>query len=302
MSEKKWLRSSLRSLSKSLSKVCTQVSPMTVRRLLKRNQYSLKANQKRCAGADHPDRDQQFGYLESQKNAFLEAGDPVISVDTKKKELIGNFKNAGRVWCHQAEAVNDHDFDEAALGKAVPYGIYDLQHNLGYVYVGKSADTPQFAVDCIVAWWQAEGKELFPDKRHLLILADCGGSNGYRLRGWKHYLQEEIANRLGLDVTVCHYPTNASKWNPIEHRLFSQISINWAGKPLRSFELMAEYIRGTTTETGLRVKAFLKEAVYPTGIVIADEIMQALNINHAEICPKWNYTIRPKAPAPVCNC
>jgi len=302
MSEKKWLRSSLRHLSKLLAEVCERVSHMTVRRLLKWQGYSLKANRKRCAGANHPDRDQQFLYIDSQRQAFLKAGDPVISVDTKKKEMIGNFKNAGRVWCQQAEAVNDHDFDEAALGKAVPYGIYDSNHNLGYVYVGQSADTPQFAADCIVHWWQTEGKQRFPEKQRLLILADCGGSNGYRLRAWKHLLQEELANRLGLEVTVCHYPTGASKWNPIEHRLFGQISINWAGKPLRSFEFMLECIRGTTTETGLRVKAFLVETIYPTGIVIADEIMQALNIERAEVCPKWNYTIRPKALAPAFIC
>ena len=181
---------------------------------------------------------------------------PIISVDTKKKELIGNFKNAGQTWRQTAVAVNDHDFEQDALGKAVPYGIYDLKHNRGYVYVGQSADTPQFAVDNIVRWWVDEGQFLYPGANKLLILADAGGSNGCRPRLWKLQLQQQLANRLGLEVTVCHYPTGTSKWNPIEHRLFSLISINWAGKPLRTFEFMLACIRGAKTATGLQVKAY----------------------------------------------
>ena len=294
MSEQKWQRSSLRHLSAELTQQQHPVSHTTVGRLLVKMDYSLKANLKRFSGTAHPDRNQQFEYIEAQKQAFLEAGLPTISVDTKKKELIGNFKNGGRSWCQEAEEVNDHDFNQDALGKAVPYGIYDLNHNLGYVYVGNSADTPQFAVDVIALWWQTEGQALFPGKKKLLILADAGGSNGCRPRLWKQQLQEQLADRLGLEVVVCHYPTGASKWNPIEHRLFGPISVNWAGKPLRTFETILAYIRGTVTETGLQVKAFLVDQIYEKGVKVSKEAMQTLNIELAEICPRWNYTIRPR--------
>ena len=227
------------------------------------------------------------------KADYLAAGRPVISVDTKKKELIGNFKNAGRVWCQKAEAVNDHDFDQDALGKAVPYGIYDLAHHLGYVYVGMSADTPEFAVAMITRWWLTEGYRLYPGQTQLLILADAGGSNGCRPRLWKQQIQEQLADSLGLEVTICHYPTGASKWNPVEHRLFGPISINWAGKPLRTFEMMLAYIRGTVTETDLQVKAFLVEQGFEKGIKVTKEEFQTLQIQSHEICPRWNYTIRP---------
>jgi hypothetical protein len=218
----------------------------------------------------------------------------VISVDTKKKELIGNFKNSGRTWCQDAEEVNDHDFPHAALGKAIPYGIYDLQHHLGSVYVGRSADTPQFAVEMIAPWWQQEGQARFPGATKLLILADAGGSNGCRPRLWKHHLQEQLADQLGLEATVSHYPTGASKWNPIEHRLFGPISVNWAGKPLRTFAAMLACIRGTTTVTGLRVQAWLVDQVYEKGRAVSAAAMRDLNIQFAEVCPKWNYTIRPR--------
>ena len=209
--------------------------------------------------------------------------------------MIGNFKNAGQSWCLAAEEVNDHDFAQDALGKAVPYGIYDLNHNLGYVYVGNSADTPQFAVEVIARWWQTEGQPMFPGQTQILILADAGGSQGCRPRLWKQQLQELVANRLGLEVTVCHYPTGTSKWNPIEHRLFGPISVNWAGKPLRTFEAALAYIRGTTTETGLRVRAYLVDQVYEKGLKVSPETMQILNIQFAQVCPRWNYTIRPQS-------
>jgi len=293
MSAQKWQRSSLRHVSDELTKKGHPVSHTTVGRLLEDMKYSLKANIKRLAGAEHPGRDQQFEYIEVQKRAFLAAGLPVISVDTKKKELIGNFKNAGRIWCQEAEVVNDHDFAQDALGKAIPYGIYNLNHNLGYVYVGTSADTPQFAVDVIARWWTTEGRGLFLNASQILVLADAGGSNGCRPHLWKQQLQEQLADQLGLSVTVCHYPTGTSKWNPVEHRLFGPISINWAGKPLRTFEVMLACICGTVTETGLRVKAFLVDQVYEKGIKVAEEIMQTLNIQHHEVCPRWNYTIKP---------
>ncbi len=297
MSEQKWLRSSLRSLSRRLKARGHPASANTVRRLLKKQSYSLKANRKEITGAPHPDRDEQFCYIESQKQAFLAQGLPVISVDTKKKELIGAFKNAGRSWCQQAEKVNVHDFRQDALARAVPYGIYDLKHNRGSVFVGQSADTPEFAVDAITAWWRGEGQARFPDADQLLILADAGGSNGYRPRLWKQQLQAQLADALGLEVTVCHYPRGASKWNPIEHRLFGPISINWAGKPLRSLETMLAFIRGTATETGLKVKAFLLEGTYEKGIKVSDQQMRLLNLVRHETCPSWNYTIKPRTVA-----
>jgi hypothetical protein len=224
----------------------------------------------------------------------MAAGRPVISVDTKKKELIGNFKNPGQAWCRQAEMVNVHDFLHDAEGRAVPYGIYDLTHNEGCVVVGTSADTSEFAVDAICLWWQDPDRPSFSDESQLLILSDAGGSDGCRFRLWKKQLQVQLADRLGIEVIVCHYPTGASKWNPIEHRLFGPISVNWAGKPLRTFETALAYIRGTTTETGLRVQACLIDQVYQKGIKVSTEMMQSLNIQFAQVCPRWNYTIRPQ--------
>jgi hypothetical protein len=296
MSARKWRRSSLRHLSEQLGE---QVSHTTVGRMLGEMDYSLKVNVKRLTGEPHPDRDEQFAYLEQQKQTFLQAGWPVISVDTKKKELIGNFKNSGRRWCQTADAVNEHDFEQDALGKAVPYGIYDLTHQRGYVYVGQSADTPQFAVERIADWWRTFGCQDFPTADKLLILCDAGGSNGYRPRLWKQQVQELLADQLGLAVTVCHYPTGASKWNPIEHRLFGPISLNWAGHPLCTFETMLSLIRGTVTETGLKVEAFLVNKVYATGLKVADAVMNSLNLERHAVCSNWNYTIRPRAIGPV---
>jgi len=296
--DRRWVRSSLRHLSESLGKLGHQVGHTTVGRLLKEMGYSLKANRKRCTGAPHADRERQFRYIGRVKALFVAAGHPVISVDTKKKELIGNFKNRGRVWCREPEGVNVHDFRRNAVGRAVPYGIYDLRHNLGYVVVGNSADTAEFAVDAIAWWWQLEDRPRFPDETKLLILADCGGSNGYRSRLWKKQLQEQLADCLGIEVMVCHYPTGASKWNPIEHRLFSYISLNWAGKPLRSFETMLAYIRGTTTETGLKVQAFFLDREYEKGVRISDKEMAALRLERRIVCPNWNYVIKPRCAPP----
>jgi len=301
MSSQKWVRSSLRHLSVGMKGNGHPVSPMTVRRLLKKMDYSLKVNVKRLAGSQHPDRNDQFGHIESLKRVFLQAGWPVISVDAKKKELIGNFKNAGRNWCQEAEAVNDHDFESDAMGKAVPYGIYNLNHNRGYVFVGQSADTSRFAVDSIANWWQTMGSPLFPDAPRLLILCDGGGSNGWRSRLWKLQLQEQLVDLLGIEVTVCHYPTGTSKWNPIEHRLFGPISINWAAKPLRSFESMLALIANTTTITGLQVRAFLTEQVYQKGSKVSDEAMHALNLERHSTCPDWNYTIHSRSLANLCT-
>lgn len=290
MSTRKWRRSSLRVLSQSLG---GKISHTTVGRVLKDLDYSLKANVKRLTGEPHPDRDSQFAYIEQQKQAFREAGLPIISVDTKKKELIGSFKNPGRRWCQTADAVNAHDFEQDALGKVVPYGVYDLTNNRGYVYVGQNADTPQFAVEQIAAWWRDFGSYDFPQAKQLLILCDAGGSNGYRPRLWKQQLQELLADQLGLDVTVCHYPTGASKWNPVEHRLFGPISVNWAAEPLLSFDKTLALIRGTVTQTGLSVEAFLVDKVYVTGLKVTEAVMKGLNLVHHAVCPQWNYTIRP---------
>jgi len=298
MSEKKWIRRSLRQLSAALRENRgVFASTMTVRRLLREAAYSLKANRKENT-AWHPERDRQFRYLAQVKRLFLEGGYPVISVDMKKKELIGDFKNPGSVWCQQAERVNAHDFRSDAIGLAAPYGIYDLLHNLGYVYVGTSADTAELAVDAIVWWWECEDRPHFPNEDKLLILCDAGGSNGYRLRLWKQQLQEQLADRLGIEIMICHYPTGTSKWNPIEHRLFSYISVNWAGKPLRTFETLLGTIRNTTTATGLRVKATLSRKVYQTGIKVSDKQMAALNLTRRKVCPQWNYIIRPRAVLP----
>lgn len=225
------------------------------------------------------------------------AGSPIISVDTRKKELIGNFKNAGRAWGQEAEAVNGHDFPHDALLRAVPYGIYDVGSNRGSVYVGTSADTPEFAVAALARWWEDEGRARFPQANELLILADAGGSNGARTRSFKLHLQEQFSDRYGLSVTVCHYPTGCSKWNPIEHRLFSQISLNWAGKPLRSLDIMLNAIRGTTTQTGLTVQAARLDGTFAKGQKVSDEQMQHLHLEHPSVCRQWNYTIRPRLAA-----
>lgn len=295
MSTQKWVRSSLRQLSLRLHGLGHPTSPPTVGRLLGQLGYALHVNAKKVeASAGHVDRDAQFAYLAAQREAFAAAGQPIISVDTKKKELIGNFKNAGRAWSQQPEAVNVHDFPHDALGRAVPYGIYDLQHNQGLLYVGQSADTPEFAVDAIAHWWQSQGRMAFPGADRVLILADAGGSNSCRARRWKEQLQVKVSDRFGLTVTVGHYPTGCSKWNPIEHRLFSYISLNWAGRPLRTWETLVGYIRGTTTATGLVVQAVLQSAEYKIGETVSDQAMQALNVTPHTICPTWNYTIRPR--------
>jgi DDE family transposase len=295
MTVQKWTRRSLRQISACLGPWGHVVSHQTVGRLLKGLDYALHVNaKKREAGEGHPDRDAQFAYLTQQRERFRTAGLPIISVDTKKKELIGNFKNAGRSWSREPEAVNVHDFLSEAHGRAVPYGIYDLGHNRGTVVVGQSADTPEFAVTAIARWWDTEGVSAYPNAREILILADAGGSNGCRPRLWKQQLQEQLCEERGLTVTVCHYPTGCSKWNTIEHRLFGPISVNWAGKPLRSWETLLGYLRGTTTSTGLEVCAVRDERPYQTGRSVSDEVMQTLNLEHHSVCPTCNYTLRPR--------
>lgn len=295
MSGQKWVRSSLRELSLRMKEALHPVSPPTVARLLDKLGYALHVNAKKVeANSNHPNRNEQFEYIAAQREAFQAAGLPIISVDTKKKELVGNFRNGGRAWSKEAEAVNVHDFPHDALGRAVPYGIYDLTHNRGAVYVGSSGDTAQFAVDAVARWWESEGSMAFPGATQLLILADGGGSNGWQPRLWKQQVQAQLSDGLGLAVTVCHYPTGCSKWNPIEHRLFSHISLNWAGKPLRTWDTMLAYIRGTRTATGLEVSAYLQGGEYKTGQKVSDTEMKALNLERHAVCPNWNYTLRPR--------
>ena len=254
---------------------------------------SLKANRKRFTGPPHPDRDRQFRYIQKQKGRCLRNRLPVISVDTKHKELIGDFKNSGRTWIRDPIEVNAHDFPQDALCKAAPYGVYDVGRNQGFVHIGISSDTPQFAVDSIRQWWLAHGRKQYDQAGELLILADAGGSNGYRPRHFKQQLQEKIADAFHLKVTVCHFPRGASKWNPVEHRLFGPISCHWAGVPLRSLELLLRLIRTTVTESGLKVCARMTKKIYSTGIRVSDAEMKWLNLRRHAVCPQWNYTIKP---------
>jgi hypothetical protein len=295
MSAKKWLRSSLRNLRSWLTDAGHTTSLSTVWRLLKKADFTLKANDKREAGKQHPQRNAQFVHIAQVRTRFREAGLPIISIDTKKKELIGNFKNNGRTWCQEAECVLIHDFAEDDTIRAVPYGIYDLTHNRGFVSVGTSADTPEFAVDVIAAWWETHGQGTYPDAKQLLILADSGGSNGCHPRAWKLYVQQRLSDRFGLEVTICHYPAGCSKWNPIEYRLFSPISINWAGQPLRSLEIVLGCLKATTTCKGLSVEAVLVDRPYLTKQTATDAEMAALHLTRHAVCPRWNYTFQPRS-------
>ena len=296
LSDDKFVRRSLRTLSDQLEALGHQACPTTVAALLRELGYNLRVNVKRITGPYHPDRDTQFRYIEGLIEQFRAAGLPILSVDTKKKELIGNFANGGRAWVEEPYEVNAHDFLSDAVCRAVPYGLYDLLANKGHVVVGTSADTPAFAVDAVVRWWLRCGCKRYRDAGELLILADCGGSNGCRPRLWKQRLQCLLADAYGLEVTVCHYPRGASKWNPVEHRLFSHVSRNWSGVPLRSPELMLSLIRGTRTATGLVVTAEWTDRAYRRGVAVTAAQMAELNIEHHGLCPQWNYTIKPRRP------
>lgn len=292
----RWTSKSTEKIARELRKLGIAVCANTVGKLLKKMKFSLRVNRKWLESAttlSPEDRDGQFVYISERREAFAAAGDPVVSVDTKKKELVGNFKNSGKCWEKESVKVNDHDFRSQAEGRAVPYGVYDVRANAGWVEVGASHDTPGFAVDAIEAWWLGEGRKRYPDAKNLLILADCGGSNGYRLRAWKWQLHQQLCNRLGLSVTVCHYPPGTSKYNPIEHRLFSEISKNWAGKPLTSFERIVKFIRATGTATGLKVKASLNAKHYAKGQSISDTQIDELNLTRHETFPQWNYSLAP---------
>ena len=293
----KWTTKSTRKLAAELSGLGHRVSAWTVANLLKANGFSLQANAKTTDGAQHPDRDAQFRYLNAQAAGFLAAGDPVISVDTKKKELVGEYKNGGREWRPKGDPVpvKVHDFIDKRLGKVNPYGIYDLAADTGWVGVGTDHDTSAFAVNTIRTWWTSLGRHTYPEATRLLITADGGGSNSWRTRQWKTELAG-FAAQTGLRITVCHLPPGTSKWNKVEHRLFSHISMNWRGRPLTSHEVILNTIAATTTRTGLTVHAELDTAEYPTGVKISDQRMQdleATQLHRHTWHGEWNYTLNP---------
>jgi Rhodopirellula transposase DDE domain len=292
-----WTAKSLRNLTAGLCVLGHRVCHNTVGTLLRTLGYSLQANRKTREGASHPDRDAQFGYLNEQVKAALAAGEPAISVDTKKKELIGDFKNGGREWRlrGEPEAVRVHDFLIPGLGRAVPYGVYDIGENAGWVSVGIDHDTASFAVNAIRRWWQLMGRARYPNATRLTITADSGGSNGARLRLWKRDLQK-LADELGLTISVCHLPPGTSKWNKIEHRLFSFITQNWRGKPLVSHQVMIQLIAATTTKTGLKVHCELDPNTYPAGVKVTDAEIARVNLQRHDFHGDWNYTIMPSTP------
>ena len=290
----KWTRKTLRGIAEELCAFGIQVSANTVGRLLREMNYSLRVNRKEIASSSAPDRNEQMMHIAQLRERFAQAGKPVVSVDTKKKELVGQFKNIGAAWGKNPVLVNDHDFRSTAVGMAIPYGIYDPEANRGSVFLGMSHDTPQFAADSIGKWWCAEGRRRYPEAKHLLILADGGGSNGPTCRLWKERIQIKLCDRYGISVSVSHYPTGASKWNPIEHRLFSEISKNWVGRPLDSYDTILKYIRTTTTERGLSVRAYFVQKDYDTGIKVTDDQMEQLRIVHDPSLPRWNYTLKPR--------
>ena len=294
MSPLRWTTKSTRALARELSSSGHRVSAWTVANLLHEHGFSLQGNAKQVEGAAHQDRDAQFKYLGDQSATHIAAGQPVISVDTKKKELVGLFKNGGQQWRPAGDPVrvNVHDFADPELGKANPYGVYDVAANDGWVSVGTDHDTAAFAVETIRRWYTQIGHNAYPGAEKLLICADGGGSNGYRLRAWKTQLAA-LATETGLDITVCHLPPGTSKWNKIEHRLFSHISMNWRGRPLTSHQVIIDLIGATTTRTGLKVHAELDDTIYPTGIRISDTQMAALPIERHECHGDWNYTLKP---------
>ena len=295
MSLLRWTSKSTRTMAEELTRLGHPITWVTVARCLDDMGYSLQANRKTKEGPQHANRDTQFRYINRQVKALLGAGDPVISVDAKKKEVVGPFKNAGRTWRPKGrpKEVNTKDFPSLAEGKALPYGIYDTGRNRAVVNVGVTHDTAEFAVESIRRWWKLDGRKAYPAARRLLICADAGGSNGNRLRLWKLNLQH-LADQIQLPITVCHYPPGTSKWNKIEHRLFSFISLNWKGEPLINYETIINLIGGTKTRTGLKVKAVLDTNDYEIGIEVSDEELEDVRLRRHTVHPAWNYTISPR--------
>ena len=290
----RWTCKSLRTLASELQSQGHPISHMVVGRILRELGYSLQGNKKTLEGSGHEDRDNQFEYINYQVKKRLTTGKPVISVDTKKKELVGPYKNNGKSYRHKGrpESVNVHDFIDPELGRANPYGIYDLGKNIGWVSVGIDHDTSSFAAEAIRRWWNSVGKVTYPKAAELMITADGGGSNGSRVRLWKLELQK-LANETGLAMRVSHFPPGTSKWNKIEHRLFSYISMNWRGKPLISHEVIVNLIGGTTTKTGLKVHAEIDKNLYPKGVKVSDEDMEKIRIQRDKFHGEWNYSIKP---------
>lgn len=291
----RWSRRTTPRVAQELAQLGAPISPNTVARLLHQMGYSLRVNRKLIAADSSPNRSRQFDYLSTLRDRFQRRHWPIISVDAKKRELVGNFCNSGRRWDCTPRRVLDHDFRTDSIGVAIPYGIYDLTHNRGTLVIGISHDTPAFAAHAIALWWHQEGGRSYRGARHLLILADTGGSNGYRCRAWKTEVQSQLANASALTVTIAHYPTGASKWNPIEHRLFSEVSRNWAGEPLDSYCKILNYARTTRTQTGLCVTAYLHRRYYPCGVKPTPQQLASLRVQPHEILPEWNYTITPQS-------
>ena len=288
----KWTRKTLRKLSRQLKRRGYRVGPDTVRRLLRQRNYALRVNRKRLTKHADSDRDRQMKYVARYRRVYQRAGFPVISVDAKQRELIGNFKNPGQAWRKTPVMVSESDYPSEAEGVAIPYGIYDLTRNEGFVVVGTSHQTPDFAVAAIRRWWYTVGQHAYAGQPQLLIEADCGGVNGNRCWLWKYYLQQ-FADESGLTITVTHLPTSASKWNPIEHKLFCHIESNWSGQPLVSYETIVKFIRTTRTDTGLHCRAYLDTQNYVTGQKITTTQKSDINLKPHRVLPRWNYTIEP---------
>jgi hypothetical protein len=291
----KWTRKTSEKLADELHAFGIDVSARTVCRLLKKLKFSLRVNRKQLSNCTAPpeQRNQQFENIALIRQNCARTGTPLISIDTKKKEKIGRFKNDGTTWRHKDRPVNDHDFPSLATGSFVPYGIHDLLANRASVFAGTNYDTPAFAVENIKRWWRYTGQYTYVGKNHLTILADGGGSNSHRSRAWKYHLQHKLCDPYNLTVSVAHYPPGCSKWNPVERQLFSRISSNWKGVPLETYETALNYIRTTQTKTGLQVKAYLVRKQYQKGEKISDEEMAQLNLIKSETLPKWNYTLHP---------
>ncbi len=291
-----WTHKSTRKLAKALRRLGFRLGAGTVGRLLKAKKYSLRTNRKRLARTHEPQRDQQFRYIARQRRRFQKQGNPAISIDTKKKEQVGLFKNPGRTWRRKALDVWDHDFASLAVGRGIPFGIYDAQQQTGFVVVGTPNETAAFVANALSTWWAEHGRWCHPQSKHWFVEADCGGGNNPRVWAWKWELQH-VANRWGVAI-MAHYPPGASKWNPLEHRLFSHISQNWQGEPLKDHQTMLNFIGNTTTATGLRCRAVLDSRPYPIKVKITAEQKQEIRIKKSNVLPQWNYTIWPQAKRP----
>ena len=294
----KWTRKTTGKIAQQLKRAGIHVSANTVGKLLKKMNFSLRVNLKTLeSGLSNPpdprERDLQFRYIRSQIRSYKAQGMPVISVDTKSRELMGCFHQSGCKWSQEPIKVFDHDFPSDSQGVAIPYGIYDFCRNQGFVCVGTTRDTSEFAVDSIRTWWSKAGSAHYPNADRLLVLADCGGSNGYRTRLWKRQLHEDFCSRFGIQVKVCHYPPGSSKWNPIEHRMFSFISNNWSAQPLYNYETVLKFIRTTKTSTGMKIRAFLNRKTYQKGKKVSNKEMKEINLKRYTLRPNWNYSISP---------